>query len=289
MTKRIIALVLVAIMAAAALVACTEDPATTPTAPADTTTAPETTGNATSAPATTPVTGGEETPTPTPTETEVDPPEPPDPFAQWGGYDAQWGSGSVYGQGFECWPFAGNGQYCPRAFWQFTLVLSLDEGDFTENVSNPTDYKYTWKVWYKDSEADAFDTDSWKGPYEVYLETFYAFGGDNPNVIYRLQTSDSPQGDLCKDFELGKTYDLIFQVLNGDEALGFTMVSFNWSSRVDAEYKVYNDFWKNRDRAEGGYTAADQTITDADIAFAESLGFTTDANGNVTYTDPNAQ
>ncbi len=285
MTKRIIALVLVAIMAAVALVACAEDPATTPTtAPEGTPTAPAGTPTA---PATTPDEG---TPTPTPTEPdEPTPVLPEDPFEQWGGYDAQWGTGSVYGQGFECWPFAGNNQYCPRAFWQFTLTLSLDEGDFTENVNNPTDYKYTWKLWYKDSEADPYDTESWKGPFEVYLETFYAFGGDNPNVIYRLQTSDSPQGDPCKNFELGKSYDLIFQVLNDEEALGFTMVSFNWTSRVDAEYKVYNDFWKSRDRQGVGYTAADQTITDADIAFAESVGFTTDANGNVTYTDPNAQ
>jgi hypothetical protein len=282
MTKRIIALVLVAIMAAVALVACTEDPATTPTAtaPAGTTEAPKSEAPKSEAPATTPA---DPTPSePTPTE-PVEPTEILDPFAKWGGMDMMWATSRLYGKGWEVWPFAANGTYCARAFWQCCVTVSAADGDFRENAGNPADYKYTWKLWFKDTDADPYDEKAWKGPYEVYLETFYSFGNEADDVIYRIQTSTSPDGDPCKDLELGKSYDYIFQVLEGEENKGFMMVTVPWTAQCDAEYKVYNDFWKNHDRA-NGYKAADQTITDADIAFATGLGFSETG----AWTDPNA-
>jgi hypothetical protein len=282
MTKRIIALVLVAIMAAVALVACTEDPATTPTAtaPAGTTEAPKSEAPKSEAPATTPA---DPTPSePTPTE-PVEPTEIEDPFAKWGGMDMMWATSRLYGKGWEVWPFAANGTYCARAFWQCCVTVSAADGDFRENAGNPADYKYTWKLWFKDTDADPYDEKAWKGPYEVYLETFYSFGNEADDVIYRIQTSTSPDGDPCKDLELGKSYDYIFQVLEGEENKGFMMVTVPWTAQCDAEYKVYNDFWKNHDRA-NGYKAADQTITDADIAFATGLGFSETG----AWTDPNA-
>jgi hypothetical protein len=282
MTKRIIALVLVAIMAAVALVACTEDPATTPTAtaPAGTTEAPKSEAPKSEAPATTPA---DPTPSePTPTE-PVEPTEILDPFAKWGGMDMMWATSRLYGKGWEVWPFAANGTYCARAFWQCCVTVSAADGDFRENAGNPADYKYTWKLWFKDTDADPYDEKAWKGPYEVYLETFYSFGNEADDVIYRIQTSTSPDGDPCKDLELGKSYDYIFQVLEGEDNKGFMMVTVPWTAQCDAEYKVYNDFWKNHDRA-NGYKAADQTITDADIAFATGLGFSETG----AWTDPNA-
>lgn len=286
MTKRIIALVLVAIMAAVALVACAEDPATTstPTASTNATTAAPTTSGSES----TPTTGKDTvaTPTPTPTETatpDVTDPIIEDPFTFVGGLDAQWGTGSSYGEGWETWPFAGNNEWCARAFWQLCVQLSTQEADFTENMNNPADYKYTWKLWYKDSEADPYVQDNWKGPYTLYAETCYVWGGDNPNVIYRLQTDGTAEGDPCKKFELGKSYDYIIQVTEGEDIKGFMMVSYSWTAKVDAQYKVYTNFWSSRNR-EDGYTAADQTITDADIAYAKGLGF--DEAG--VFTDPNA-
>lgn len=282
MTKRIIALVLVAIMAAVALVACTEDPATTPTAtaPAGTTEAPKSEAPKSEAPATTPA---DPTPSePTPTE-PVEPTEILDPFAKWGGMDMMWATSRLYGKGWEVWPFADNGTYCARAFWQCCVTVSAADGDFRENAGNPADYKYTWKLWFKDTDADPYDEKAWKGPYEVYLETFYSFGNEADDVIYRIQTSTSPDGDPCKDLELGKSYDYIFQVLEGEDNKGFMMVTVPWTAQCDAEYKVYNDFWKNHDRA-NGYKSADQTITDADIAFATGLGFSETG----AWTDPNA-
>jgi hypothetical protein len=283
MTKRIIALVLVAIMAAVALVACTEDPATTPTAPVGTTTAPESSAapaGTTTAPESSeaPVVSEEPTETAEPTLPEI-----VDPFEQWGGMDMMWATSRLYGKGWEVWPFAANGTYCARAFWQCCVTVSAADGDFRENAGNPADYKYTWKLWFKDTDADPYDKDAWKGPYEVYLETFYSFGNEADDVIYRIQTSTSPDGDPCKDLELGKSYDYIFQVLEGEDNKGFMMVTVPWTAQCDAEYKVYNDFWKNHDRA-NGYKSADQTITDADIAFATGLGFSETG----AWTDPNA-
>ena len=136
MTKRIIALALVAVFACFALASCTETtPATTTpatkapaTAPAGTTTAPATTpaGDATVAPETTPA--GDVTVAPETTPAD-DPAGDYDMFEQWGGIDKMFFTTSVYGKGFEVWPFNDNGSWCARAFFQATITLG--EGSTT--------------------------------------------------------------------------------------------------------------------------------------------------------------
>lgn len=280
MTKRIIALALVAVMALASLVAC-EEAATTTTPDATTTgtKAPETTKvpETTKAPETTATNNGGNTPVP-PVTTET-PVTEEDPFAQWGGMDAMFYTGSMYGSGYECWPFEGNDSFCARAFWQLCVWLGKDEADLTENVTVPADYKYTWKLWVVDGDADYSDC-TWDGPYTASIETVYD-GGDQ--VIYRLQTSDCPEGDPCAKMELGKSYSILIQALEGKgddaEPLGFFIVNQEWSNHIDAQYKAYKGYWEKRNRADG-YKAADQDYTDDDKAYAESLGLTIDGKWN---------
>jgi hypothetical protein len=276
MTKRIIALVLVAVMAALALVSCTEAPATT--APAGTTPAgtAATTPEKSEAPETTEQQNNNTTPTPQPTPSEE--PLPDDPFTYWGGSDAMWGTASVYGQGWETWPFEGNGSYCPRAFWQLCVILGSDDGDFTANVGLP-EYEYTWKLWYKSEDDDPFVFENWKGPYTLYVETAIGYGD---GFLYRPQSSACPEGDPCANFEVDVNYDFVIQVLAGEESQGFMYVSVPWTPRVNAEYRVYNDFWTKHDRKQG-YKAADQTKTDADDAFAKEAGFEIGADGSIKY------
>ena len=274
-TKRIIALVLVAIMAVATLVACTE------TAPE--TTAPKTEAPKSEAPATTP--GGEETTeakpteeTPEPTESDV-PPVIDDPFIKFGGMDAMYTSGAIYGGGYECWPFDGNGDWAPRAFFQLCVTLGKEDGDFTENIQVPADYKWTFQLYFADADED-LATAKWDGPYTCSQETFYDWGD---KVIYRLQTSDAPEGDPCAKLELGKAYSVIVQVKEGEESLGFWMITLNWDDRRNAEYNVFKEYWTTHNRADG-YAAADQpALSDADKAVAEKWGFTYNENGGIEF------
>lgn len=293
MTKRIIALALVAVFACLALVSCNnETPATTPagttaapaTKPAGTTSAPATTpAGTTVAPATTPATPAT-TPDPTdpvvtpdPTDTVVTPdvtPTPTEPavydmFARFGGIEKIFAEGSFYGTAFETWPFADNGSWCARAFFQSCVVIGANDGDFTQNLGTD-DYEYTWKFFYHDAEVYPESDADIKGPYTAPTETFYKF--DNGNVIYRLQVGSAPEGDMCEELEVGKTYMFIVALYKGDTCVGFTYISQLWDARYDAYHELYKDFWTQHNRADG-YGTGMQTVTSADEQKATELGF----------------
>ena len=285
MTKRIIALALVAVFACFALASCTETtPATTTpatkepatTAPAGTTTAPATTpADPTVVPGTTPA-----DPTVVPGTTPADEPTDYDMFEQWGGIDKMFFTTSVYGKGFEVWPFNDNGSWCARAFFQATITLGEADGIYTQNVGTD-DYEYTWKWFYHDAEVvidskEAFDANV-KGPFTTPIETFYDFG--NGNVIYRPIVGSAPEGDMCGQLEAGKAYFFVIAIYKGEDCVGFAYPSISWTEELDAAHEVYTNFWSTRDRADG-YASGMQTLTDADIQFALSKGF--DENG--TYT-----
>ena len=288
MTKRIIAMALVVVMAMVALVACgeaakTEAPATTP---AGTTSAPATTpAGTTSAPTTAPATTPADTTVVEPTPSETPAPTEIDPFIIWGGSEYMFATGSLYGAGYENWPATGSTAWCPNAFWQLCVWLGKEDADFTENIETPADYDYTWTIWFKDMELDGTEANWGKG-YPCTQETYYD-GGDR--VIYRLQTDTDLEAGPTKTFEVGKTYEIVIQVKKGEENQGFMYLSMVWSDEVAARYACYKNFWttQGRDR-NNGYLGSkyegSYTLTEADIAFAESVGYQrgTDNNGNLT-------
>ncbi len=216
---------------------------------------------------------------PTPTPTEVY-----DPFTYWGGFDSILQSASVYGNGFEIWPFMGNNEYCPRAFWLLSVVLNKDEADFTENFENPLEHTYEWKLWFKNSEfGDPAVITNWTGPYTISPVKLFDFS--NGSVLYRFNIADCPEGYICEQMELGSSYDVIISVTDTTtgNSFGFLIITVTWNTRSDADFKIYNYFWKYRAR-ENGIFAGDQTLTDDDIAYQESHGYKIiDGNMNFEY------
>ena len=284
MTKRILALALVAVFACLALASCSETtPATTTpatkvpatTAPAGTTTAPETTTTpATSTAPETTVDGGDETAEPT----DDNGGDAYDMFAQFGGIEKLYSTGSFYGTAFETWPFEDNGSWCERAFFQSCVIINKTDANLTANLGTD-DYEYTFKWYWHDAEVTPEKAEDLKGPYTSPIETCYDFdsGSEESNVIYRLQVGSAPEGDMCADFEVDGTYMFLVAVYKGDTCLGFTYMSQVWNSRYDAYHTVYNKFWTAHDRAEG-YASGMQTVTAADIQDAADVGF--DEKGN---------
>ncbi len=277
MTKRIIAMALVVVFAAFALASCDGDtpattapatkPATTPTAPGTTPVAPGTTPVA---PGTTPVVPGT-TPSVTPDPTTPD--DPADPFDYFGGYEKMFETAAFYsGAPFEAWPFAGNNEWAPCAFFQSCINIDgVTDGNYTENLGTD-DYEYTWK-WYYHNVNDEFATmDDLTGPFTSPTETFYAWGNAEDRVIYRLQVGSAPEGDMCKDLVVGETYMFLIALYKGDDCVGFAYIAEVWSAKHNAMYQAYNYTWTTHNRADG-YTTGVFELTDADWAKYAEFGF----------------
>ncbi len=185
-----------------------------------------------------------------------------------GGPEMMWASASPFGDGFECMPLSSNNElWCPAAFWHFAVVA---EENFTENVEHPSDYEYQWYIWFKDIKLPN-EYEYWSERTPCKVESYYDFG--NGNILYRLQTDIDLENGPSQYFEIGHTYEVIVQVERGfSENCGFAYLSFIWNEKLDAQYKFYKYFWSTRDRSKG-YTAGSWEYTDADIEYAESIGF----------------
>ena len=272
MTKRIFALVIAVLMTVACFASCntttdaTKTPAKTQTPG---TVAPTTSGDTTpedTAPTSQPTAPVDTADTAAPTTEGGDDPE--DPFEFVGGIEKMFTSGSIYGKGFEIWPYEGNNQWCPLAFYQGTFILSKEEVDATEGLGTP-DYQYKFVFYYQDMTEgqEGFST-----PYTTICETAYVYGGDSPNVIYRPLVGSCEEGNLCSNFIADHEYMLIMQVKKGEENLGFAVYTVSWSQELAEAVVVYDHFWSEHNR-EDGYTAGSQTLTAADIEFARQHGY----------------
>ena len=201
MTKRIIALLVAAIMAVSCcmLVACnkpeepTSEPATSETS--------EPATSETSEPATS------ETSEPETSETPDEPSDEPvvegDGF--YGSLEATEVMSDLYSTStpWENW----------NGYFQFLPQLYKDEVDATENVGTE-DYEWTWTVYAAPADengGNVQDEASFQSC-QAQINTLYDWGTDDGKVIYRIQT-----GSLTKEWVIDQEYEVIVVVSKGDE------------------------------------------------------------------------
>ena len=186
-----------------------------------------------------------------------------DPYEQFGGTAKRLTTAAFHSVGFETWPFADNGVWSNRAFFQAVMTINGSEEDFKANCGTP-EYEYVWQLYARDKDVENAD---WDGPFTAPMETM-----NNGSVYYRVQPSNCPEGDLCAAFEVGHTYEIVFDVLKDDEHQGFALLTVTWTQKHQDNHDLYIDFWNNHARLDG-YRTGDQPVTPRDAAVASALGF----------------
>ena len=157
---------------------------------------------------------------------------------------------------------------------KFNLNIEAD-GDYSANIGTE-DYKYTWKVYYFDSEIFPKSINDMEGPYTVPVQMCYKSEAQG-YVKYDLQVALAPEGNFTKELTVGKKYDIIIAVFDGDECQGFLHTNFHWKNEDAASRDLYNAFWTRHDRSQG-YKTGDQELTNEDIEDARSVGFSLHGN-----------
>lgn len=195
-----------------------------------------------------------------------------DPYEQFGGTSKRLSTAAFHSVGFETWPFADNGTWTNRAFFQAVMTINSSEADFKAGYGTPA-YEYVWQLYARDTAEEGAE---WDGPYTAAMETM-----NNGNVYYRVQPSSCPEGDLCAGFTVGHTYEIVFDVLKDGMHQGFALITITWTQKHQNNHDVYVDFWNNHDRPDG-YTSGSTVVTDRDAAVAEALGFSASGAHTVT-------
>ena len=203
MTKRIIALLVAAIMAVSCcmLVACEKEPEATTSETSKTSETP-----VTSEPKTSETSEPKTSETSEPSETSEEPSEPVvegDGF--FGSIEATEVMVDLYSTGtpWENW----NGRY------QAVPQLYKEEVDATENVGTE-DYEWVWNIYAAPADENGGNVQD-EASFQTCqgeVNTVYDFNSDDGKVIYRLET-----GSFTKDWVVGTEYEVIIVVSKGDE------------------------------------------------------------------------
>ena len=191
-----------------------------------------------------------------------------DPYARFGGENMKISAATLNSTAFETWPAADNGTWGACASFHALVNPSVN---FSANLGN-ANYAYTWNVYVRETGGTA-----WVGPYDAKVETKSNSGW------YRVQVSDCSNGaDVCENFSVGVSYDILFDVTSGGEHQGFMEFTVTWTEKYNAYHDFYTDFWNNHDRSRG-YTSGVQVVTDRDAAVAAALGIVVASNGTSTF------
>ena len=195
MTKRIIALLVAAIMAVSCcmLVACNK--------PEEPTSEPKT--SETSEPKTAETSEPATSETSEPAEESSDAPVAGDGF--YGSIEATEVMSDMYSTStpWENW----------NGYFQFLPQLYKDEVDATENAGTE-DYEWTWFVYAAPADENGGNVQDEASFQKVQaqLDTLYDWGSDDGKVIYRLQT-----GSMTKEWVVDQEYEVIVTVAKGDD------------------------------------------------------------------------
>ena len=153
--------------------------------------------------------------------------------------------GSVYNRGhegaevsspFEVWPNPDYSYNDPH--FHMTYQLDSTEIDATANV-NTEDYEFIWEIWYRDADKMGEFKKIVTAPWSVYI-----WGGDNPNVIYRIPVYNEGMNDMrLLPGETSHEYEMIFIIYKGDTVCPENLVAWkqDWILYTDATEMYIED------------------------------------------------